>query len=106
MKAENYSERRVEVDGWQVNVTSYQLGEKWHAKADNVSPGAGLARAEADTREDAEKRGAGSRARIAEPDEASSRLAGRSTHVKLSWRGGRLARRIGSVLTPERWPSG
>jgi len=56
MKAEHYEERRVEIDGWQVNVASYQFGTKWRAKADNVSPGAGLARAEADTREDAEKR--------------------------------------------------
>ncbi|HUJ50225.1 MAG TPA: hypothetical protein VLW25_08495 [Bryobacteraceae bacterium] len=55
MKAENFSERRVEIDGWPVNVSSYQLGAKWRAKADNVSPGANLARAEADTRETAEK---------------------------------------------------
>jgi hypothetical protein len=56
MKAENFSERRVEIDGWPVNVSSYQLGDKWHAKADNVSPGAGLARVEADTKEDAENK--------------------------------------------------
>ena len=56
MRVENYSERRVEIDGWQVNVSSYQFGDKWRAKADNVSPGAGLARAEADTKEEAEKR--------------------------------------------------
>ena len=56
MKPENYSERRVEIDGWPVNLTTYQLGDKWHAKADNVSPGAGLARAEAATREQAERR--------------------------------------------------
>jgi hypothetical protein len=55
MKAENFSERRVEVNGWPVNVSSYQLGAKWHAKADNVSPGANLARAQADTREAAEQ---------------------------------------------------
>ncbi len=54
MKPQNYSERRLEVDGWQVNLTIYQLGEKWHAKADNVSPGAALARIVADSREDAE----------------------------------------------------
>jgi hypothetical protein len=54
MKPENYSERKVDVDGWQVNLTIYQLGEKWHAKADNVSPGASLARIVAGTREDAE----------------------------------------------------
>ncbi len=54
MKPQNYSERKFEVDGWQVNLTIYQLGEKWHAKADNVSPGAALARIVADSREDAE----------------------------------------------------
>ncbi len=56
MKPENFSERVVEVDGWQVNLTTYQLGGKWHTKADNVSPGAALARIVADTREDAEAR--------------------------------------------------
>jgi hypothetical protein len=54
MKAENFTERKVDVDGWQVNLTTYQLGQKWHTKADNVSPGAALSRAVADTREDAE----------------------------------------------------
>jgi hypothetical protein len=54
MKPRNYSERKLEVDGWQVNLTIYQLGDKWHAKADNVSPGAALARIVADSREDAE----------------------------------------------------
>jgi hypothetical protein len=54
MKPQNYSERKLEVDGWQVNLTIYQLGDKWHAKADNVSPGAALARIVADSREDAE----------------------------------------------------
>ena len=55
MKAENFRERQVEIDGWPVNVSSYQLGAVWHAKADNVSPGANLARAQADTRETAEQ---------------------------------------------------
>ena len=54
MKPQNYNERKLEVDGWQVNLTIYQLGDKWHAKADNVSPGAALARIVADSREDAE----------------------------------------------------
>jgi len=56
MKPENYSERKLEIDGWEVNLTTYQLGGKWHAKADNVSPGASLARIVADSREDAETR--------------------------------------------------
>lgn len=54
MKPENYSERKVDVDGWQVHLTSYQLGEKFHCTADNVSPGANLARVVGDSREDAE----------------------------------------------------
>lgn len=54
MKPQNYSERKVEIEGWPVNITIYQLGDKWHAKADNVSPGAALARVEAESRVDAE----------------------------------------------------
>jgi len=54
MTPQNYSERKVEIEGWPVNITIYQLGDKWHAKADNVSPGASIARVEADTREEAE----------------------------------------------------
>lgn len=54
MKPEAYSERKIEVDGWEVNLTSYKLGETFHCKADNVSPGAWLARATGATREDAE----------------------------------------------------
>jgi hypothetical protein len=56
MKVEEYQERRVEVAGWPVNVTSYRLGEVFHAKADNVSPGASLARTTGATREEAEKK--------------------------------------------------
>jgi hypothetical protein len=56
VKPEHFTERKVEVDGWEVNLTTYQLGAKWHTKADNVSPGAVLARVVADTREDAESR--------------------------------------------------
>ncbi len=54
-KGEDYSERRVEVRGWPVNLTSYRLGAVYHAKADNVSPGANLARTTGATREDAER---------------------------------------------------
>jgi hypothetical protein len=56
MKAENYQERKVEVGDWQVNLSSYKLGETWHCKADNVSPGAGLARTTGATREEAEEK--------------------------------------------------
>jgi hypothetical protein len=51
---EDYGERQLEVCGWPVNLTSYRLGGVYHAKADNVSPGANLARTTGATREDAE----------------------------------------------------
>jgi hypothetical protein len=54
MNPEDYSERILDIDGWQVRLITYRLGDKWHSKADNVSPGANLARIEADTKEDAE----------------------------------------------------
>ena len=56
MKAEEFQERKVEVGGWQVNLTSYRLGDVFHCKADNVSPGAALARTTGSTREEAEKK--------------------------------------------------
>ena len=56
MKVEDFSERRLEIDGWPVNLTSYRIGETFHCRADNVSPGAGLARTTGATREEAEEK--------------------------------------------------
>jgi hypothetical protein len=56
MKIEEYQERKVAVDGWEVNLTSYRLGGEWHAKADNVSPGATLCRTIGASREEAEEK--------------------------------------------------
>jgi hypothetical protein len=56
MTPEEYQERKVEVAGWPVNLASYRLGSEWHCKADNVSPGAALARTTGATREEAEQR--------------------------------------------------
>jgi hypothetical protein len=56
MKVEEYSERKTEVAGWPVNLTSYRLGNVFHSKADNVSPGAALARTTGATREEAENK--------------------------------------------------
>ena len=53
MNVEEYQERTVNVFGWDVNLTSYRLGTEWHAKADNVSPGATLARTTGATRDEA-----------------------------------------------------
>ncbi len=56
MRPEQYMERQVEADGWPVRLTSYRLGEEFYCKADNVSPGAWLARTTAPTREEAEQK--------------------------------------------------
>ncbi len=56
MHAEEYAERRVEVEGWDVNLTSYRLGDVYHCQADNVSPGAWLARTTATSRNEAEQK--------------------------------------------------
>jgi len=54
VKAEHFKERQIEIDGWPVKLTSYLLGEKFICEADNVSPGACLARFKAVSPEDAE----------------------------------------------------
>jgi hypothetical protein len=54
MRAEEFQERELEVAGWLVKLTSYRLGEEWHSTADNVSPGATLARSKGATRAQAE----------------------------------------------------
>ena len=56
MKAEEYSERQLEVGGWPVRLTTYRFGAEWRSKADNVSPGAALARTIGATREEAEEK--------------------------------------------------
>jgi hypothetical protein len=55
MKAEAYSERELEVAGWPVRLASYKLGDTYHCRADNVSPGATIARTTGSTRQGAEE---------------------------------------------------
>jgi len=55
MKAEEYKTQTDEIEGWKVNVVTYRIGEMCYCQIDNVSPGARIARAEAPTREEAEK---------------------------------------------------
>ena len=52
--AQGFQERQIEIDGWPVRLTSYQVGDKFICQADNVSPGACLARFSAATPEEAE----------------------------------------------------
>jgi len=56
MNVENHAERRIEIGGWQVNLRSYQIGDTYYCKADNVSPGANIARSSGATREEAEQK--------------------------------------------------
>lgn len=55
MTPEHYSERELELAGWPVRLISYRLGESWHCKIDNVSPGAQIARSTSSSQGDAEK---------------------------------------------------
>ncbi|MCS6951979.1 MAG: hypothetical protein RMK57_00985 [Bryobacterales bacterium] len=56
MRAEDYRERRIQIDDWPVTLTSYRVGDVYHCKADNVSPGATLARTSGVTRQQAEEK--------------------------------------------------
>jgi hypothetical protein len=53
-KADQYQERQIELEGWPVRITSYRVGDQYVVQADNVSPGACLARFTAPTLEEAE----------------------------------------------------
>ncbi len=52
--AQNFAERQIEIGGWPVRLTSYRAGDKYVCQADNVSPGAVLARFSAESAEEAE----------------------------------------------------
>ena len=56
MKPEEYAERNQELAGWPVHVVTYRLGKLYYCKVDNVSPGAQVARASAESRQDAEQK--------------------------------------------------
>ena len=55
MKAEEYTERQEAIDGWQVHIVTYRIGDRFYCTIDNVDPGARFARADGDTREQAER---------------------------------------------------
>jgi hypothetical protein len=54
MRVEEFGERSLSLSGWEVHLTTYRLGEVWHCKADNASPGAALARTVGASRAEAE----------------------------------------------------
>jgi hypothetical protein len=55
MRAEGYTERLEVIDGWQVHIVTYQIGDRFYCAIDNVDPGARFARAEGPTREEVER---------------------------------------------------
>jgi len=66
-KAEDYRRRIIEeLDGWSMRITSYRLEGRYVAIVDNLSPGATVARAEGESRDEAERRAC---------EEARTRLA-------------------------------
>jgi hypothetical protein len=56
MHPEGYEEKRLEVEGWPLRLTSYKLGEVFYCQVDNVSPGATLVRETGSSREEAERK--------------------------------------------------
>jgi hypothetical protein len=56
MRAEQYKERRIDIGRWQVRLSSYRINGAFYCHADNVSPGATLARTSGETRDEAEKK--------------------------------------------------
>ena len=55
VKAEDYTERPDEIDGWNVHLVTYRIGDRYYCTIDNVDPGARIARAEGTTREEVER---------------------------------------------------
>ena len=53
-KAENHERRSDSLSGWDVTITTYQIGETWYCHVDNVSPGATVSRASGVSKEVAE----------------------------------------------------
>ena len=53
-RSEEFRERQIDINGWPVKLTSYRIGNQYVCQADNVSPGACLARFSAATAEEAE----------------------------------------------------
>jgi hypothetical protein len=56
MKPQDYSTRTIELAGWPISIETYKLGEVYHCTIASVDPGARFARADGQTKEEAEDR--------------------------------------------------
>lgn len=54
MKPEEFSERKTELAGWPVNITTYRLGPTYYTTVENNDPGAWVVKAEGASKEEAE----------------------------------------------------
>lgn len=52
LKPENHRTSSRELEGIQINITSYKIGEQYYCHITNLDPGATIARAEATTSQD------------------------------------------------------
>ena len=53
-KVEAYSQRKMELAGWPVNIVTYRLGTVYHTSVENTDPGAWVVKAEGPTKQAAE----------------------------------------------------
>ncbi len=55
-KPEEYSERKTELAGWPITITTYRLGSVYHTTIDNTDPGAWVVKAQGATKDEAESK--------------------------------------------------
>lgn len=55
MRAEDYTTRLTELDGWSLLVESYRIGDRFYCNVSSADPGARFARSEGTTKEEAER---------------------------------------------------
>ena len=51
---EDYSQRKMQLAGWPVNIVTYRLGTVYHTSVENTDPGAWVVKAEGSTKQAAE----------------------------------------------------
>jgi hypothetical protein len=53
IKVEGHESEQAEINGVQIKVTSYQIGERYFCHVTNIDPGATIARGEGSSRDEA-----------------------------------------------------
>ena len=55
-KPEEYSERKTQLAGWPITITTYRLGTTYHTTIDNTDPGAWVVKAQGVSKTEAESK--------------------------------------------------